>query len=130
MLVQENKVKRGDNPPNKRVTVLGLCLYNQLRKAFQRKHDITEACFTLLVMLSEGYYKNNNGLTIYALSKIINPVKNGTNEVTNTQLRIGTLLRHGLIEHFGYGRWNAKTYIPTQRVLRELQEMCDKINEG
>lgn len=124
------KVKRRDKPPLNPIAINRLSTYNSLRIDFQRSNKITEPRFTLLIHLANHYKTTGFGLTVFAMAKYISPNDRGRKEVTNTQYKINRLLLGGLIEIAGHGRYNSHLYIPTQRVLKELQEMCDKINEG
>lgn len=84
-------------------------------------------------MLSMEYKSVGNGLTIFEMSKRLskgNYANSYRSEIVNTGNKVKILLCNGLIEVSGYGRWNSNIYIPTQRVLKELQEMCDLVNAG
>jgi hypothetical protein len=130
VLNKGNRVKGGDNQPIKQLSILTLCIYNQLRRDFKMRNNVSEPGLTLLLHLTDSYKFKGHGLTVSAIAKYYSPYDNGKREITSVQNKVNTLLNNNLIEVMGYGRYNANMYIPTQRVLRELQEMCDKINEG
>ena len=127
VLLKPSKAARKGRPAIKEIHPDNIWYFVTFLNKMASRYHIEYGGFQMLSLLHWLWERNRKGISISSIVPYVDWYNSGNTHVLVNE-RIGLLVKRGLVEVVGKGRYNCKLYAPTVNALRDMVEIISKLD--